>query len=279
MRIQYLGTAAAEGWPAVFCHCLFCEEARRRGGRDIRTRSQALIEEDLLIDFPPDSYLHSLQQGIDLSAAKYLLLTHSHMDHMFPQELVLRGGCYAHKMVSPDLHIFGSSCTKAAFDRFSEPELEQEIAKHLHWHILEPFEPVKAGDYQVTALPANHMPSGQALNYLIQKDGKTLLYWHDTGWPFESVFDYLVRAGIHPDLVSMDCTSGPQEEGPQGGHMGIPDNRKVKDRLEAEGICSGQTVYVINHFSHNGGLLYDELCEMVRKDGFLVSFDGRIVDY
>ena len=55
-------------------------------------------------------------------------------------------------------------------------------------------------------------------------------------------------------------------------------NRKVKDRLIADGVCSDQTIFVINHFSHNGNALYDELCEEVRKDGFLVAFDGRIVE-
>ena len=81
------------------------------------------------------------------------------------------------------------------------------------------------------------------------------------------------------DLVSLDCTSGPREEGEQGGHMGIPDGRKVKGRLEDAGISTDQTTYVINHFSHNCKMLYDDLCEEVRKDGFLVSFDGRVVEF
>ena len=32
MQFQYLGTAAAEGWPAVFCRCKYCLEAQRLGG-------------------------------------------------------------------------------------------------------------------------------------------------------------------------------------------------------------------------------------------------------
>ena len=55
MKFQYLGTAAAEGWPAVFCRCEACEEAARRGGKNIRTRSQALVNDDLLLDLPPDT--------------------------------------------------------------------------------------------------------------------------------------------------------------------------------------------------------------------------------
>ena len=45
MEFTYLGTAAAEGWPAVFCRCKYCLEAQRLGGKNIRTRSQAIINE------------------------------------------------------------------------------------------------------------------------------------------------------------------------------------------------------------------------------------------
>ena len=48
MKLKYLGTAAAEGIPAMFCECNNCKEARRRGGRDLRTRSQALIDGKVL---------------------------------------------------------------------------------------------------------------------------------------------------------------------------------------------------------------------------------------
>ena len=64
MKLTYLGTAAAEGFPALFCNCPYCEEARRLGGKNIRTRSQSLINDDLLIDFPADTYHHLLLQGM-----------------------------------------------------------------------------------------------------------------------------------------------------------------------------------------------------------------------
>ena len=31
MKIKYLGTAAAEGVPAIFCNCETCKEARKLG--------------------------------------------------------------------------------------------------------------------------------------------------------------------------------------------------------------------------------------------------------
>ena len=52
MKLTYLGTAAAEAVPAIFCNCEICKEARKLGGKNVRTRSQALINDDLLLDFP-----------------------------------------------------------------------------------------------------------------------------------------------------------------------------------------------------------------------------------
>ena len=50
MKVTFLGTAAAEGFPAVFCNCRFCKEARVLGGKNLRTRSQSIVNDDLLID-------------------------------------------------------------------------------------------------------------------------------------------------------------------------------------------------------------------------------------
>ena len=87
MRITYYGTGAGEAWPGVFCQCRVCREARRLGGKNIRTRSQALVNDDLLLDLPPDNQLHSLYFGLDLSRVKSLLFTHSHSDHCYLPDL------------------------------------------------------------------------------------------------------------------------------------------------------------------------------------------------
>ena len=60
MKITFLGTAAAEAMPATFCNCKYCIEARRLGGKNIRTRSQSIIDGKLLIDLPADTYYHFL---------------------------------------------------------------------------------------------------------------------------------------------------------------------------------------------------------------------------
>ena len=71
MKIQILGTAAAEGWPALFCNCEACRRAREKGGKNIRTRAGTLIDDQLLIDFSADTIdrriREILQEVADLS--------------------------------------------------------------------------------------------------------------------------------------------------------------------------------------------------------------------
>ena len=278
MKLQYLGTAAAEGWPAVFCNCESCKKARILGGKNIRTRSQALINDELMLDFPCDTYLHALREGIDLSAVRYLLITHSHSDHFYPAELVLHGGCYGHSMTSQQLHIYCNQAVKDYFYRAAAHELEKNIESTLHFHIVTPFEPFTTGGYRITPLPAKHMQTEQALFYLIEKDGRSLLYAHDTGRFYPQVYDYLQKTGIQLDVVSLDCTSGQLENGEDGGHMSVPDDIVVKQQLLARGIASAQTRFIMNHFSHNGGLLHDALCAHGQKNGMETAYDGMCVE-
>ena len=84
MKLKYLGTAAAEGIPALFCECEVCKKSREKGGRNIRTRSQAIVDDTLLIDFPADTYMHALNNGIDLTYINHCIVTHAHADHFYP---------------------------------------------------------------------------------------------------------------------------------------------------------------------------------------------------
>ena len=116
MELKYLGTAAAEAMPATFCRCKYCREARRLGGKNIRTRSQSLIDGELLIDLPADTYFHFIQNNIEGDKISDLLITHSHGDHCYPNELFLRSAPYAHDMKAPVLNVF---CGRGAFDKIS----------------------------------------------------------------------------------------------------------------------------------------------------------------
>ena len=271
MKLTYLGTAAAEGAPALFCYCAHCREARRLGGKNIRTRSQSLVNDDLLIDLPPDTYHHFLQHGIEGDRIPYLLITHPHSDHFYVNELLFRRGAYAHDLREPVLRVYGS-----------QQSLDKLIALHGHvpsglsFTVLAPYGTVDVGPYRVTPLPARHMPDapGAAYNYIIARDGKTLYYAHDTGLPFDEAFAFVEKQKFCFDLVSMDCTCGDMQVSDNAKHMGVENNRHMVDRLREMGAITPDTVCVINHFSHNCDPLQGRLEALVTPMGWQVAYDG-----
>lgn len=275
MKIKYLGTAAAEGIPALFCHCPVCDEARERKGKDLRTRSQAVINDDLLVDFPADSYAHLQKYNLDFSSFSDLLITHSHDDHFYPFDMLMRLPAYGHNMGVKKLNIYGNKevgeYLKEAADRFSVPEIWDSLV----YHEVVNFDPVTIGKYTVYPLPARHMKNENALIYLIEYEGKNLLYGNDTGYFYDEVWDFL--AGRKLDCVSLDCTMAKNSADPM--HMGFSADLKVKKHLQELGCTTPETQWICVHFSHNGGLLHDEIEEMANKEDFITAWDGLEITF
>ena len=95
MKIKYLGTAAYEGIPSLFCRCETCEKSRREGGRNLRSRSQALVDDELLLDFPADTVWHFHRFGMDWERIRDCLITHSHCDHLYTEDIEMAREGYA----------------------------------------------------------------------------------------------------------------------------------------------------------------------------------------
>lgn len=271
MKIKYLGTAAAEGWPAVFCGCDACRRARALGGKNIRTRSQAIIDDILLVDLPAETLYHSLKGSIELGSIKTLLITHSHEDHFYPQELLYRGSPYAHDLKTSVLTVYGNETVEKLYAAVMNTADSPDLMKNIQFKKVIPYRPFQTAEgYQVTALRARHAPKEECLLYLIEKDGKCLFYANDSGDYPQETWDYL--KGRHIDFVGLDCTCMLDAEGTN--HMGLPDNIKAKQRLEMIGCTGAETQYVITHFSHNGRLLHDEIAREAQKYGMTAAYDG-----
>ena len=273
MKIKYLGTAAAEGLPAVFCNCSVCRKARRLGGKNIRTRSQVIINDDLLVDFPMDTYLHALKHKLDLSAVKYVFITHSHMDHCYPQDLIMRGAPYAHGMTSPRITVYGNADVLGVFEEQTRREMKPSARDSIILNEIKPYEDVSAGDYTVTPLPAVHTAGENCFVYMITRGGKTYLHLNDTGILPESVYDAVAARTDRVDAVSFDCTYGFTEHGP-GRHMGAFDAVNETEKLRARRCVDDGTVKILTHFSHNGAEDYLRLSKSAEAYGFVAAYDG-----
>ena len=270
MKLTYLGTAAAEGFPAVFCNCKYCTEARKLKGKNIRTRSQGLINDDMLIDFPADTYHHMLENCIEGDKIKYLIITHSHQDHFYFEDFNMRHGAYAHDMRAEVLEVY---CGQGTYDKMMKMGVPENISVTL----VEPFKSVRIGDYTVTPLPARHYAGDGALIYLVSDGEKTVLYAHDTGYFFDEVITYLKDNKIKLDMISLDCTNIDIPIPDNGSHMGLENIGRLTSVLVENGNILPETIKYINHFSHNANPIHHILEKRVASMGFEVSFDGCAV--
>ena len=179
MIIKYLGTAASEAVPAPFCECDTCEYARRHGGRNIQTRAQAFIDGKVLLDFGPDTFMHTILHRFKLSDVAFCLITHPHEDHLSADELAYRLSYAAHMK---NEHPFVICGVKAALDVVRKGIYTAELEKDglVVLKEIKPFEPFQMEGYRITALKADH-GTPDPVFYIIEKDGKALLYAHDTG--------------------------------------------------------------------------------------------------
>lgn len=278
MLIRYLGTAAAEGMPAVFCRCELCQTARQRGDKDIRTRSQILIDGDTLIDFPMDSYMHALKYGLDLSAVRDVFITHAHMDHCYPQDFTAHGAPFAHNMSCPVINVYGNATVIEKFKAYTRDEMKPEVESSVKLHTLKPYDAVITDSgMKVTALPAKHTVGEDCLLYAMEKNGKSALIMNDTGILDDDVYDKLKAMGKRFDLVSFDCTYGGKGKG-AGRHMGLPDNVSERARMKERGLVDDKTLYIATHFSHNSGMLHEDMDKLASLSGMRAAFDGMSVE-
>lgn len=278
MKIQYLGTGAAEGVPALFCNCEYCKALREKikrgeGGKEVRSRAQILLDGELSIEFPPDAFYHAARFGVDLSAVRYLLVTHSHMDHFYAHDFILHGYKYAHEMTSPRLSVYGNAEVREVFRECTRREMKPEVASTMDFFTVRAFEEVAFGDWRAFAFPAHHS-SREPLLWLVEKDGKRVLHLTDTGRIPDESMNFLKLLSKHVDLITLDCTFLWENSDPNARHMNLKEAAHTVERLTRAGICDERTVKVITHFSHNSAPSVEALERAEKEYGFVAAYDG-----
>ena len=136
MKISFLGTAASEGWPSLFCQCEACKRARSAGGRNIRTRQQVLLNDDLLLDFGPDTLMHVNQQMIDLSRIHDVLVTHAHSDHFYPEDMMKITCNYTPVIDDRLLNVYGNEDVVRAGNDAHEMKNRWKGCDSIHFELL-----------------------------------------------------------------------------------------------------------------------------------------------
>lgn len=271
MKVHFLGTAAAEGFPNPFCLCEPCQKARKLGGRNIRSRTSVIFDDVLKVDFPPDFFYHAVYHGIDLSLVKDLLFTHTHYDHFQPGDLFNRIEDFAHGIDQP-LQIYGNDL---AMQGLLQTLPASQKDKRFSYHRVLPFKEFETQTAKITPLLADHDQMETCLLYYIEKDGTKVLYGNDTGWFPEETWEWLKGKKI--DLAILDCTGSFNGTKRSRNHMCIETILEVQNTFEQEEMLEENGQIIVTHFSHNSGFLHDDFVKAFTPYGIQVAYDGLML--
>lgn len=279
MQLTFLGTSAANAYPEAFCSCANCQDARRLGGPSLRRRSAALVNDDLLLDLGPDIHTAAAQFGLPLTGVRYCLLTHAHADHLDASHLLSRSREYG-TLGAPLLHLYASPASLHELENLLRRDLEPyglfdpRTAERLNLalHPVEAYQAFSAGDYRVTAFPARHDPAVEPLLYAVLAGGRSLFYGADTALLPDETWQAFHRCGLTFDLVILDHTYGPEQQG--GDHLSARQVSATAARLRFEGLLRpGGQVYA-THIAHEGNPPHPELSAYADQHGYRIAYNG-----
>lgn len=270
MRLFFLGTAAAEGFPGIFCRCHRCQQARLQGGRNLRFRSALLVNDNLLIDFGPDLQASALKFNHSLWGITTGLVTHAHTDHFYTGNFGMRADAFTGKLPPPTLRLYGPQDVATILsDTFTDL-----TRLHLESKTVHAFDTWMNDGYTFTAYHAYHaVDSLEALFYSVDDGQHAILYATDTGsFPADT---RQALAGRSFDVIILEETMG---DGKYEQHLGFDTFLEQAQWIFKEGLLRPGGRLIAHHFSHSGNPLHHELEAIFNPHGVEVAYDGLVID-
>jgi len=263
MRIRLLGTGGADGIPALCSNSPVSNYAREHGGKDVRTRCAALVDDELKLDFGPDTLAQAHRDNLDPSQWTAIVFTHSDEDHLTVSEFQyflypfndndhLPFAIYANPVVCGIIR-----------DRYPTWPIEM--------HETKAFQPFEHSGYTITPILANHKEEEEAHNLVIERGGRKFIYATDTGIWGDETFSFLTGAMAHAMVI--ECTEGFRKSD-YVGHLDIAECVGMVQRLrELDGLVDDARV-VTTHHSHQGGARHCDLVKALGRFAIEPGYDG-----
>lgn len=266
MTIRLLGTGAADGIPALYSESELSRFAREHGGKDVRTRAAAVVDDTLKIDFGPDTLAQIQRERLDARDWSAVIFTHSDADHLAMSELQ-----YA-------LFPF-NGFEYAGFTIYANPTICAMIEEAYPLWPFElqrtrSFECFRHAEYTITPIRAFHKPDEDAHNLIVSDGSSTFLYATDTGIWEEPTWSYL--DGVRLDGLIIECTDGFAPT-MYDGHLDLRECVDVVTKLREMGTLKPGAPVVTTHHSHNGFATHAQLEEALAPHGIAPGYDGMVV--
>ncbi len=265
------------------------------GGRNLRCRSSVLVNDDLIIDYGPDTSAQCVRFNVDFTRLKNILITHSHPDHLQARDMIQRKFGARQKGTLDMAILWGNKESIATFNeqisialmeefsqgnvalKPSKEEVIEELGEFLllETRVLVPHQTTGIGRYTISTIHAHHKEPEDSLNFIID-DGRTrFLYGTDTGLWAETEWEFIESLGKTMDVVALDCTVG---SNPTGGHHSNESFLKTREEFITRDLLSEDALFFAHHFSHQNNLVYDDIVGIMKPHGVDVTYDGLVVE-
>ena len=275
MKITVLGSSGF-GYPLVFCDCNYCNQARILGGKNIRKRASLLINDEMIIDLTPDCQTAMNMYNKNMANVKYLLQTHTHLDHFDINHFTSLDFKYETKLKNPLTLICSKLCLNdiqskvSQFDRMDLFNQEYLNKINLKTQTLDHGEKINTDNYSIKAIHCAHDEKIGAQLYLIKQNGKTLFYATDTPQMTETTLQELQGEKI--DCIFLDESFGLNDY--MFSHLNIKGFNDYVAKLKSNNLLSKNCQVYATHLTHDGNPLHDELSKILNKSGCFVAYDG-----
>lgn len=284
MKLRFLGTSAAAGFPNPHCACENCMAARAAGGKSIRMMSSAMIDDDLIIDLGPDISGACLRLGVDLTQVRWVLQTHPHEDHLLPLHATARSAVWAAKNV-PQLEWFMSTPglavllggTGKGLPRLNMTVNQPDAESLLKITTISPWQEFTCGPYRVQTVPANHDITVSPMLFAIEREGRRLFYGSDTTTLPEETWPRLAELGWTFDVVVFDHNDGFARD-VSATHMGSGGLLQEVSRMREHGLVSAGTRVYGTHLGHHSCSIHEVENERANALGYEIAWDGLVVE-
>ena len=275
MKITVLGSAGF-GYPLVFCDCEFCSKARELKDKNIRKRASLLINDEMIVDLTPDCQVAMNMYGKNMGKAKYLLQTHTHLDHFDINQFTTLDFKYESKRTDKLKLICSDLCLKdiqskvSQFDRMDLFNEEYLNKIGLDIQTVNHGESIIVDKYSIKAIHCTHDEKIGAQIYLIKQENTTLLYATDT----PQITDIALKEldGEKIDCIFLDESFGRRDY--MFSHLNIEGFKEYIIKLKENNLLNEDCLVYATHLTHDGNPLHNELEQVLNKYGYHVAYDG-----
>lgn len=230
----------------------------------------------MIIDLTPDCLTSMNMYDKDMGKVRYLLQTHTHLDHFDLNHFTSLEYKYATQRKEDLTLICSNLCLKDIQNKasqFNKMDLYNEdyLNKiNLKINTINHGESLQINKYWIKAIHCSHDEKIGAQIYLIKCDGKSLLYATDTPKITQIAIQELSEEKI--DCIFLDESFGVQEY--SFSHLNIKGFDDYINTLKQNNLLNKDCLIYATHITHDGNPPHSELEKILNKFGYNPAYDG-----